>query len=293
MIAIMGATGNTGRPLAEALLSQRERVRAIGRDRARLQPLVARGAEAFIADPSDPDSLAHAFEGAEVAYTLIPPRLDAPDVRAFQDRVGEATATALKRSGVRRVVFLSSQGAHQPKGTGPIAGLHAQERRLERLGVDALFLRPGYFHENVFANLGMIKHQGMNGGAIAADAPLNMTATRDIGEAAARAILNRDWNGIVVRDLLGPRTMTMAEVTRIVGEAIGRPDLSYVQFPYDAFAGALTQAGLSKDVARLYAEMARAVNEGLLGLPERTPQNTTPTPFEALAPALARAYAQA
>jgi nucleoside-diphosphate-sugar epimerase len=245
MIAIMGATGHTGRPLAEALLSRGEKVRVLGRDEAKLRPLVDKGAEAAPGDPADAAYLARAFRGADAVYTLLPPDPVAADVRAWQDRVGEATVKALRESGVKRVAFLSSQGAEHASGTGPIAGLHAQENRLRELGIDVAVLRPAYFFENFHASL---------------------------------------------RDLLGPRTMTMAEATRIIGGKIGRPDLAYVQFPYEGFAQALVQAGLSADMAGQYAEMSKAINEKLIGLPARTAANTTPTTFETFADDLAQAY---
>lgn len=291
MIAVMGAAGNTGKVVAEALLSKGEKVRAIGRDAARLEPLRAKGAEVAVGDAGDAAFLARAFAGAEAAYTLIPPGMTAPAFRAHQDRLGAATAAALREAKVRRVVLLSSLGAEHPAGTGPIAGLFAQEARLRELRVDALFLRAGYFYENTFSSLPLVRHQGINGGAIGPDVPIGMIATADIGAAAAAALLARDFSGAAVRDLVGPRDYTLAEVTKILGAAIGKPDLAYVQFPYDAFAGALAQAGLSKDLAGLYAEMSRAINEGRIRSTQgRTPKTTGPTPFEALAPALAAAY---
>ena len=294
MITVMGATGNTGRVTAEALLSRGEKVRVVGRDAGKLAPLVARGAEAAVGSASDASFLGRAFAGAETAYTLLPPDMGVPDLRAHQDRVGEATVQALRQAGVKRVVFLSSVGADLPSGTGPIAGLHAQEERLRKLGAAVLLLRPGYFFENFHASLPMIRHQGMNGGAIAPDVKMAMIATRDIGMAAAAAIAARDFSGVEVRNLLGPRDLSLAEATRILGAAIGKPDLAYVQFPYDAFAAALVQAGLTPDLARLYAEMAKAFNDGIVKVVGgRTAASTTPTTFESFAKELAAAYASA
>ncbi len=293
MIAVMGATGNTGKRVAEILLGRGERVRVIGREAKKLQPLVKKGAEAAVGDATDAPFLARAFAGADAAYTLLPPDLGAADLRAFQDRVGGATARALRKSGVRHVVFLSSQGADLAEGTGPIAGLHAQEERLRPLGMNGLLLRPAYFFENFYGSLGLIKEQGLNGGAIAPDVKLPMIATRDIADAAAAALATRGFSGVVVRDLLGPRDLTLAEATRILGEKIGKPDLKYVQFSYSDFAGALVQMGASKDAARLVAEMSRAFNEGRIRpVGGRTPASTTPTTFESFAETLAQAYRQ-
>jgi uncharacterized protein YbjT (DUF2867 family) len=123
---------------------------------------------------------------------------------------------------------------------------------------------------------------------------MSMIATRDIGAAAAAAIATRDFKGVEVRNLLGPRDLSLAEVTRILGAAIGKPDLAYVQFPYDAYAGALVKAGLSEDMAQLYVEMSRAFNDGIVKVVGgRTPASTTPTTFESFAKELAAAYAAA
>ena len=88
-----------------------------------------------------------------------------------------------------------------------------------------------------------------------------------------------------------PADWTYAEATRIIGAHIGKPDLQYVQFPYADFAASLAQMGISQNVAGLYAEMARAFNEGRIKSRDgRRPESTTPTKFEDFAEALARAY---
>ena len=293
MIAVMGATGNTGRMISERLLERGAEVRALGRSADRLAGLVAKGAEAAVGEVADASYLSGAFRGADAVYTLIPPNLQADNYSAFQDQVGEAIVGAIKESGVGHVVFLSSIGADQPAGTGPIAGLHRQEGRLRSLeGVDVLSLRPGFFFENHFETLGLIKHQGINGSAIAPDTVLPMIATRDIAAAASEALIARDFSGFSVRELLGPRDLTMAEANGIIGDAIGNPDLTYVQFPYEDFEASLAQMGLPANIAALYTEMARAFNAGKVRTLEgRSEANTTPTSFETFAAeVLAPAY---
>jgi uncharacterized protein YbjT (DUF2867 family) len=116
-----------------------------------------------------------------------------------------------------------------------------------------LILRPAYFFENFYDTLGLIKHQGINGGAIGPDVHMPMIASRDIADVAAEALMRRDWKGVLVRELLGERDLTHAEATRLLGARIGKPDLQYVQFPYEEFAASLEQMGLSEDI-----ELARA-----------------------------------
>jgi uncharacterized protein YbjT (DUF2867 family) len=291
MIAIMGATGNTGRVAAERLLAAGHPVRALGRSAERLSGLAAMGADVAVGDAGDAEYLAAAFDGAEAVYAMIPPDYQNPDYVARQDEVGEAITSAVLAAGKPRVVFLSSLGAEHAEGTGPIAGMHRQEERFRGIdGLDAVFLRPGSFFENHYNVLGLIKHQGINGGAFAPDVAHPQIATRDIGVAAADALVS-DFSGVEVRELLGPRDLSQAEVTTIIGEQIGLPDLQYVQFPYDDYAAALVQTGLSASTAGLLAEMSEAMNEGRIGsVAGRQDHNTTPTEFETFAEGLAEAY---
>jgi uncharacterized protein YbjT (DUF2867 family) len=116
-----------------------------------------------------------------------------------------------------------------------------------------------------------------------------MVAARDVADAAAKALRARDWKGTAVRELVGERDISYAEATRILGERIGKPDLSYVQLSYAEMADALVQAGLSKSFANVYVEMTKAFNEGRVEA-RRTAENATPTPFEDFATELARVY---
>jgi uncharacterized protein YbjT (DUF2867 family) len=291
----MGATGHSGKKITEALLKTGEQVRALGRSESKLAELKHGGAEVLAGDTTDAGFLTKAFRGADAVYTLLPTDPRSSDYRAEQDRQGEAIVKAVRESGVQYVVALSSLGAELSKGTGLIVGLHAQEERLTQLnGVSLLLLRPVSFFENFYNSLGLIKHEGINGDSVPGDLAIPMVATRDIADVAARALKARDWKGVVVRELLGPRDLSYAEATRIIGERIGKPDLQYVQFSYDDEAKALVQAGMSESFAKLYVEMTRAFNDGKVKpIRGRTPDHTTPTRFEDFAGELARAYAAA
>jgi uncharacterized protein YbjT (DUF2867 family) len=290
MITVMGAAGHTGKQIARTLLEAGESVRALGRSRSKLGELERAGADVLIGDTTDSAFLAHSFRGADAVYTLLPTDRTARDYRAEQDRQGHAIAKAIRESGVRWVVALSSMGANLSEGTGVIAGLHAQEERLERLEhVNVLLLRPVSFFENFYDSLESIRHEGIIADCVAADVAIPMIATRDIAEAAASALKTRDWNGVAVRELLGQRDLSYAEAIRILAQRIGKPELKYVELPYADMEQALVQAGLSQSFARQYAEMARSFNERRVE-PRRTPANTTRTSFEDFAGEFARAY---
>jgi uncharacterized protein YbjT (DUF2867 family) len=292
LVTVMGATGKTGKAVSEGLLAAGVQVRALGRSAEKLAPLVRAGAQPVVGDVNRPADLTAAFRGADAVYALVPPSLAAPDVLGHYDQVNGAIATALTESGVKRVVYLSSIGADQPSGTGPVAGLYRGEAKLKSLpGLDLLLLRPGYFYENHLGSIGLIKSQGINGSATAPDVPVVQIASRDIGELAARALAAKDFSGVTVRELFGPRDLTMAEVTPILGSKIGKPELKYVQFPDDGVLAALKGAGFSESVARSFVEMSHALNTGwMVARQKRTPGNTGSTTIESFAEAWAKAY---
>ena len=291
-ISVMGATGRTGGSIAQRLLARDVHVRALARSDERLRPLAAQGAEALAGDAADAAYLTRAFRGADAVYALMPHDPAEPGYLRQQQRQGEAMADALRASGVRRVVMLSSIGADQPAGTGVIQSLYEQEQRLRAIdGLNVLFLRPGAFFDTYHATLPVIRSAGVLADALAPDQAVPMVATRDIAAVAADALLARDWQGIVVRELCGPRDMTSREIARILGARLGLPDLQYVQVPYDEMTQTLVEAGMAPDAAALIVEMARGMNEGRVrSMQPRDERTTLPTSFEDFAQELAEAF---
>jgi len=275
---ILGATGNTGSIIADTLLSRRKKVRVVGRDAGRLQRFVHKGAEAFMGDVSDAAALTKSFSGARVAYLMLPPITSRED----QERESDAIAKAVKESGLHYAVHLSSYGAHVQQGTGPIVGLHSSEQKLNAIsGLNVLHLRAAYFMENNLAAIGMIHGTGIFGHALLPNLRLPTIATRDVGNYAARRLLDLDFSGKQTRELLGERDLSMTEATAVIARGIDNPDLRYEQVPYGQMQQALEQIGMQPKKAAAYIEMFKAINTGLLAAQEpRSPQNSTPTSFE-------------
>lgn len=283
MYVVTGASGHTGSVVAKNLLKDGSKVRVIGRNPEHLRSLVADGAEPFSADVTDVGSFTKALVGAKAAYVLIPPNIAAPDVRAFQNRVADATAAALKNAGITHAVVLSSIGADKVDQTGPVVGLRYFEEQLNAIaGLNVLHLRAGYFMENTLTQVGIIQKMGMAVGPLRPDLNLPMIATRDIGEAAANALMALSFHGKQTRELLGQRDLSMNEVTGIIRTAIGKPDLKYIQAPDEQIRPALMQMGMSQNMADLLLEMSASLNLGYMrALEQRSAENTTPTSYEA------------
>ena len=282
MYVVTGATGNTGRVVANRLLDQGKKVRVIGRNRERLQPFVVRGAEAFVADLTDQAAVKQAFAGANAVYAMIPPNVTSPDFRAEQRRVTAAIAAALEQAGVEHAVTLSSIGADKESGTGPVVGLQEWEQALNQIArLNVVHLRAGYFMENTLGQAAAIHAMSKAAGPLRGGLKLPLIATKDIGDVAAELLLALDFSGKKTRELLGQRDLSMDEATAIIGKAIEKPDLKYVQLPGEQMQPIFIQMGMSSNLAEQILEMAHALNSGhMRALEPRKAQNTTPTSFE-------------
>jgi uncharacterized protein YbjT (DUF2867 family) len=135
--------------------------------------------------------------------------------------------------------------------------------------------------ENTLPQVGAIRMMGSAAGPLRPDLKLGMIATGDIGTIAARALLGLAFRGRQTQEILGQRDLDYTEAAAIIGKAIGKPDLSYIQAPDSQIKAAMVQMGMSENLAGLILEMAGALNSGhMRALETRNTVNSTPTSFE-------------
>jgi uncharacterized protein YbjT (DUF2867 family) len=144
-----------------------------------------------------------------------------------------------------------------------------------------MHVRAGYFFENHLANINMMQMMGLIGGALNGDQRMPQIATRDIGAFAAERLLKLDFNNKSTHELLGERDLSMNEAASVIGKALGKSDLRYVQFPYDQVEQVLLQMGTPPKTAACFIEMFQGINNGVVVSTEtRNAENSTPTSIE-------------
>jgi uncharacterized protein YbjT (DUF2867 family) len=172
--------------------------------------------------------------------------------------------------------------------------LYYVEQDLNALeGVNVKHLRPGFFYYNFLANVGMIKHMGIIGGNYGEGAKLVLANPADIADVAAEELSNLSFTGKSIRYITSDEKTT-DEVATILGKAIGKPDLKWINFTDEDTIGGMLQNGLPLDIARNYAEMGAAMRSGEMAAEYNNSRSATfgKTNFEAFAPAFAAAYSQ-
>ena len=289
---ITGATGNTGKPVALGLLAAGHTVRIVSRNAAKAKELTDKGAILFQGAPTDVALLTDALTGVDAAYFLVAVEWSAPDFTAAQREQVEAFASAAKAAGLKKLVTLSSLGANLPEGNGVVNGLYHTEQAMNSIeGLDVLHLRASYFMENTLGQVGIVKHMGIMGTPVKADLKIPMVATRDIGAKALQHLLALDFHGKSVESVLGPRDLTYTEASAILGAAIGKPEINYVEFPYEQAAQGMMQAGAGASLTERMMEFVKCMNEGhVLAGVQRNAHNTTPTDMKDFAATFKAVY---
>lgn len=262
-ITLTGSLGNTSKPLAEILLKNDHDITIISSDPKKINDIEALGAKAAIGSVSDIAFLTDAFKGADAIYTMVPPNWGVSNYRQYIADTGKNYLEAIKASGGKRVVNLSSIGAHLQVGTGPIAGLYDVEHTLNTLDdVAVKHLRAGIFYTNFFFDMVVIRNMGIMGNNYGSHTKLVMVHPRDIAAAAARE-LQGSFEGkshcYVVSEAL-----EVSEIVKIIGASIGKPELPWVQFSDEETFAGMIGAGMSEAIAGVYVEMGNAIGAGIL-----------------------------
>lgn len=242
-VLVLGAGGNVGRPLVQALLAQGESVKAASRSGAAVE-----GATGVVFDYAKPETFAAALEGVDRAYLMLP---------AGHVQIQQLLTPVLQALSERRikVVFQS------------VFGVDADDRipyrqvelALQASGTPFVILRPNWFADNFHTYW----KQGVRQGLIAVPAGQGRSSfidVRDIAASAAAALHSTRFDGRAF-DLTGPEALSYAEAAALLGEVLGRP-IAYQALDDARFVAQLTGAGVPADYAGFLAAIFHPVREG-------------------------------
>lgn len=262
-IIVTGSLGHISKPLTEELVSKGHDVTLISSSADKQSAIEAMGATAAIGSVDDVDFLVKTFTGAEAVYCMTPPNFSEQDQVAYYEHVGKKYTEAIKQSGVKRALLLSSYGAHLEKGTGLIVGSHYNEKAFDDLkGVVVTHIRPGYFYYNLLNFTNMIKHAGFIGANYGEDDKLVLVSPKDIAAAIADEITQPATENKV--RYVASDDRSCSEIAKVLGEAIGKPDLQWKTLTNEQMQSGMEANGMSKALAAVFVELGEATHKGLL-----------------------------
>lgn len=259
-IIVSGSLGNIGKPLTTKLVNAGHDVIVISSNADRKNEIENLGAKAAIGSVSDSTFLAATLNGADALFAMTPPNLGSQNVIANTTEAGSAFAKAISETNIKRVVMLSSIGADLPTGNGPIAGLYNIEKLYNELETSVTFLRAGYFYTNFYNDVPMIQGAGIMGGNYPSDVKIPLVHPEDIAQAVAEELV-KTLSGKNIRYIISD-VRTPGEAAKVLGTAIGKAALPWVEFTDEQSLQGMTQAGLPEEIAQLYTEMGTGLRSG-------------------------------
>lgn len=231
---VIGATGKTGRRIAD-------RLEADGRSVRRL----ARGSRPAF-DWERPEGWAAALDGVDRVYVAFVPDLAAAGSDAVIARLTEVALAA----GVSRLVLLSGRGE---------AGAEAAERVVLASGIESTIVRASWFSQNFT--------EGMLAGSVAegfvaipaGDRREPFVDIDDIADVAVEALVGEGHAGRIL-EVTGPELLGFADAAAILSETSGHP-VAYVPVSLEEFHAALS-ADVDTQTADLLTDLCREVFDG-------------------------------
>ena len=266
-IIVTGSLGNISKPLTKELVQKGHQVTVISSNPERLKEIEALGASAAIGTMEDADFLTDTFKGADAVYVMetmggnsyFDPNLD---ILAAINMIGNNYKQAIEQSGVKRVVHLSSIGAHTDKGNGLLAFHYNVENILKTLPSDVsiTFMRPVGFYYNLLGFINTIKTQGVIATNYGGDSKKPWVSPIDIA-AAVTEELATPFEGRKVRYVASDE-ISCNELASLLGTAIGKPDLKWVVILDEQLLNGMLSAGMNPKVAAGLVEMNASTNTG-------------------------------
>ena len=258
-IVVTGSLGHISRPLTQELTRRGHSITVVTSKPERKAEIEALKATAAIGNVEDADFLKTTFAGANLVYTMIPPGnfMDANyDVYARVKAMMESYRKAIEGAGIKRVVHLSSIGAHTDQGLGLLKLHYIAETTLKQLPADVhlTFMRPTGFYYNLLGYIPMIKTQGFIAANYGEDDRAIWVAPVDIAAAIVEEIENPSAGSPVVRYVASDE-LTCSDTARILGQAIGKPDLQWIRIPDQQMLDGLIAHGMKPDIAQGMVEM--------------------------------------
>ncbi len=234
-ILVLGATGKTGRRVADRLESLGHPVRRASRTSTTPFDWDAR------------DTWGPALDGVDVAYVVYTPDLAVP---AAPDAI-QAFTELVKVKGTRRLVLLSGRGEDEAQRCERIVQTSGLEWTIVRASWFAQNFDEGAFHEMVLSGVVTLP---------VGDVREPFIDVEDIADVVTAA-LTEDRHQGEVYEVTGPRLLTFADAVQEIGLASGR-ELRFEQIPSRAFLEGLDQAGLPSEQIELLDYLFTSVLDG-------------------------------
>jgi uncharacterized protein YbjT (DUF2867 family) len=244
-ILVTGATGNTCSILIPALVSAGYEVRAFVRNKEKAQGLKDEGAEIYIGDLDQGDTIDGALEGIDKVYLCT---WNGPTASAQ----GNNIVDAIKRAGTNP--FIVRHSAYGTDGSRLIQQINEVDKAIQGSGIPWTSIKPTFFMQNMM----MASPSIQNGGQIYwdwAEGKAGMIDIRDVADSAFGALTGKAEQGKEYI-LTGPESISMHDVAASFAKVLGK-EINYVAVPHEASKEAMMGMGFPEFIVDGYVELSQ------------------------------------
>lgn len=254
-IAVVGATGNTGRATVNELRALGEDPVCVVRSAEKAREVLGADARIAIADVDDRAGLEAALTGIDRVFVVTGhnPKSGDQQINVLEAAKAAGATFFLKVSGGRAVV---GPDAESVVGRGH----YAVEEAMKRSGLSWCILRPGLFMQNTLTAAASIKNDGKLILPFAKDLPLALVDVRDTGAVAARILVDPAPHAGRVYEFTSTRT-TYGEFAEVFAEVLGKP-IVYVGASLEAAEQGMKARGMPDWLVGHLLAMARVGASG-------------------------------
>jgi uncharacterized protein YbjT (DUF2867 family) len=280
MLLITTPTGNTGHSILRQIVQMGQPVRVLVRDPQKIPHEIRTQIEIVQGSLLDLHTLIHAMEGCETVYYCIPQSTTPTDLIQYYDDFAQTALQAIRRAGIKRVVYLGGAGkASGMKTAGAASALFHAEDVLTTSGVALRVLRCPVFFDNLVWQIPPILYTRSWGLPIAGGYKLPQVAVKDIAHVAVRWLTDTSWHDVRGVGVLGPEDISHDQIAEAVSEAMNKT-VHFRQTTRDEYRNILVREGLSPVLADGVAAMFAAITEGLFAYEPRTTGTSIPTTIQ-------------
>lgn len=267
MNIVVGANGRVGSVLVRELDKRGMPVTAIVRDKSKAERF-NKNIQVRIADLFEVDTLIDAFKDGNTVFLMTPESMHSEDVIGDAEKVIGNYRKAVAKTGIKRIVGLSSMGAHIGEGSGNLFISYKLERAFTDLPVQTTFIRPAYYYSNWIGYLEVAREHGALPTFFNPDQKIAMVAPEDVAQFTA-IVMRSGALSAPMYEIEGPAAYSSNDVASIFGEYLHREVVAQ-QIPQEQWIPTLSSVGFSDDAARNMVLMTETVvNTSVFGeMPE-------------------------
>ncbi len=259
MNIILGASGQVGSHIVKVLTKSNAKVRAVVR-KTKVQ--FDSNVEVRSADILELDELKSAMEGGETVFLFTPENPSSQNLLGDTERIIDNYRTAIQSTGIKRIVGLSSIGAHLDGDTGNFRMSRMLEKSFDDIDVKKTFVRPAYYYSNWLGFLQPMKEYGILPSFFPEDLKIEMTSPLDVAEFIAEQVIGKPTEDKNIIELVGPKKYSSRDVAEIFSHHLDK-EIKVQPIAQEKWKETLTSAGFTDNTARNLIAMTRCVVDKL------------------------------